>query len=616
MKRLGILIFLLSITGLTYGQGEPSMTFTTTLDEGSNITMSFNADGADRPGIWIDWNHNKVRDEGEGVSPKQWGHWSQRQSYTLKSQTVTIYGKVKQFGAGGDKITAIDVTNNTNLTFLWLQSNQIKTLDLTGQTAIFHLQVNDNQLEGILDVSNLPLLQQLNVDRNNLEGLKMGTHPDLFQVNFSRNHFSEEAVEHVINAIPAVPGKNKAEGNFYCIDTRSSWSQFPEGTQLKQYHLDNPVFQGKWFTRDVNGGAKFNNISRVTDRYKMAFSTVKEAGSKISLNIDAEMADRSTIWVDLNGNEMKDAGEEVNNFGTDVSYSISSQDITVHGPVTKISLSGNELTRFDFLQNPFLNTVSSIDLSDNELTELNLTIKYLVLESLNIAGNRLSTDEISEVINALNDRSSTTPGTLTLLNLEGEEANGATNAQIALANAKNYIVKDGFGNTLLAGDIPLQDQTASELEDIEAYQYKEVLLPEKTDQGLEITYSIQEGKVAIAKVEGNKVTILRHGDLEITATQDGNANYKPFTKIITITILPAADAFAWLKAPAISVIGEYVTLVGPEEALAQFTKLYINGKVVEMEKDLTYDLTDYTGTIEVKATSDDGAYMMRVIVEK
>ena len=41
-----------------------------------------------------------------------------------------------------------------------------------------------------------------------------------------------------------------------------------------------------------------------------------------------------------------------------------------------------------------------------------------------------------------------------------------------------------------------------------------------------------------------------------------------------------------------SVIGNYVTLVGPEEYLSHFTKLFVNDVEVEMDEEYTYELTD------------------------
>lgn len=628
MKKIQLfnLIFFLSISSFAFGQEIPSITFTTTRDVGSNITLTFDALDGDKESIWIDLNNNGVRDANEGVKDaieaagRIWGSWgSNRQvNYKLETQTVNIYGKVTQFGVYNGGLTSIDITKNLGMTYLNIQNNQIKELDLTGQTEFYHIQAQNNGFGGVLDVSNMSKMQQLNVDGNNLTGVKMsGEYPVLRQFNFSRNFIPSEDIDKILDHLPAVV-VGATTGNFYFVNSNAGAST-PEGNQVHQHHVDHPIFKNsKWGAFDVRTGTtKVTDISQVTDRYKISFTTEKEIGSQITLNIAAEELDKANIWIDLNGNGTKDSGEAVTTFGSDAAYTIGSQNITVYGRVKDIKLSGNDLTKFDYLQNVFYNYTSSIDLSNNKLNDLKLTANHLeLIEDLNISGNNLSVDNITNVINKLADRSSKTPGNITLIDLDGVDGNLAINDHVIMANAKNYVVKDAAGNTLTASGIPLRDQTLSALENIETYQANEILLPEKTDQGLAVTYTIEAGKGVIATLDGNKVTTIKHGDVKITATQEGDSNFNSFTKTISITVLPAGDVFNWLEMPTISVIGNYVTLVGPEEYLIHFTKLYINGEEVEMDEDYTYELTDETGTLELKATSEDGTYMMRIVVEK
>ena len=629
MKKIQLfnLIFFLSISSFAFGQETPSITFTTTRDVGSNITLTFDALDSDKESIWIDLNNNGVRDANEGVKDaieaagRIWGNWgSDRQvNYKLETQTVNIYGKVTQFGAYNGNLTSIDITKNLGMTYLNIQNNQIKELDLTGQTEFYHIQAQNNGYGGVFDVSNMSKLQQLNIDGNNLTGIIMsGEYPVLRQFNFSRNFIPSEDIDKILDHLPAVVVGTSGDGNFYFVNSNAGAST-PEGNQVHQHHVDHPIFKSsKWVAKDVRtGDTPVTDISQVIDRYKISFTTEKEVGSQITLNIAAEELDKASIWIDLNGNGTKDSGEAVTTFGSDATYTIGSQDITVYGRIKDIKLSGNDLTKFDYLQNVFYNYTSSIDLSNNKLNDLKLTANHLeLIEDLNISGNNLSVDNITNVINKLADRSSKTPGNITLIDLDGVDGNLAINEHVTMANAKNYVVKDAAGNTLTASSIPLRDQTLSALENIETYQANEILLPEKTDQGLAVTYTIEAGKDAIATLDGNKVTTIKHGDVKITATQEGDSNFNSFTKTITITVLPAGDVFNWLEMPTISVIGNYVTLVGPEEYLTHFTKLYVNDEEVEMDEDYTYELTDQTGTIELKATNEDGTYMMRIIVEK
>lgn len=60
------------------------------------------------------------------------------------------------------------------------------------------------------------------------------------------------------------------------------------------------------------------------------------------------------------------------------------------------------------------------------------------------------------------------------------------------------------------------------------------LLPDKTTEGLKLTWNIDDR--AVASINGYQLTILKAGSTTITAYQEGNDSYKPFTKEFLLTI--------------------------------------------------------------------------------
>src|SRR5690554_656213 len=100
-KQLILLTVLLSTASLLLGQEEYKLTFTTDKNVGDEIRVSIHADAVIRPQIWIDLNNNGTRDIGEDV--KTFDQWrdGNTPTYTLGSKTVTIYGRISQFGAEG-----------------------------------------------------------------------------------------------------------------------------------------------------------------------------------------------------------------------------------------------------------------------------------------------------------------------------------------------------------------------------------------------------------------------------------------------------------------------------------------------------------------------------------
>lgn len=59
-------------------------------------------------------------------------------------------------------------------------------------------------------------------------------------------------------------------------------------------------------------------------------------------------------------------------------------------------------------------------------------------------------------------------------------------------------------------------------------------LPEQTEEGLALTWSIEDA--TIASINGYQLTPLKAGTTTVTATQEGNSTYLPFTKTFTLTV--------------------------------------------------------------------------------
>ena len=459
MKQLIILIFFLSLSSLTIGQENYKLTFTTDKKVGEEIKISIHADTNVRPQIWIDLNNNGIRDVDEEV--KKFAQWegTNTPSYTLGAQTVTVYGQIGQFGVEGGELTTIDFSEAPkDLIRLWLGNNKLETIDLSYQSGAKHYNIMDlsnNRLKGSLDLSHLPI-RDLRLNKNNLESVKIMPLRQMTYLNVSRNFLTEESISCLLDNLETRVGYSA--GNFYVVDTGSSNPEYPEGNRIKQYHLTHPNLNWgsnvgmNWFIRDVNGNTVLSDISKITDIYNMSFTTAKSIGSTITLKINAEEVNQPGIWLDLNGNKTKETGEEVTVFGFDATYSIASQDITVYGPITEIVASNNQLTSFDATKNSFL---TSLELANNNLTEIAIA-SYHHLNNLNIAVNNFTTGEIDKVIGILFDRSSVTPGTLTLIDynlVEGDDGNTLKAEHIMMASAKNWIVEDASGRPLLPTDI-------------------------------------------------------------------------------------------------------------------------------------------------------------------
>lgn len=462
MKKKQLIIFavLLSTANLLFGQEDYKLTFTTDKKVGDEIRVSIHADAVIRPQIWIDLNNNGIRDTGEDI--KTFDQWrdGNTPTYTLGSQTVTIYGRISQFGAEGGELTSIDFSKASGMVRVWLADNKLEKLearDLTSQTGSnFHLlRLSGNKLKGTLDLSHLPI-SELRLERNNLESVKIMEHPNMSYLNVSRNFLTEESISNLLDDLGTRVGYSAA--NLYIVDTSDSFPEYVEGNRVKQYHLTHPNLNWgsnvgmNWFIRDIKSNTVLNDISTITDIYNMSLTTNKSVGSMITLSINAEEVDQPGIWIDLNGNTTKDTGEQVTTFGSSTTYTIASQNIKIYGPVTEIVASSNQLSLFSSTRNSFL---TSLDIADNHLTKIEIS-PYQQLENLNIAINNFTAEEINNVVKSLFNRSSMSPGSLILIDYnleEGEDGNILKAEHIMMASAKNWVVKDATGRPLLPTDI-------------------------------------------------------------------------------------------------------------------------------------------------------------------
>jgi hypothetical protein len=220
---------------------DPVMTLTTSQAIGSNIMLSLQAANAeDLAGVWIDLNANDVKDAGED-------NVGLYKSYTIGSQTITIYGKVTVLESRSGSLTALDVTQNTALTKLDVYHNSLTTLDVSQNTALTILNVSDNQITA-LDVSGNIALQTLNCSNNavaaldlsantqitnlqcancGLTGLNVSVQTSLTELNCRNNAIT------LLNL-----SANTALINLYCTNNALTSLTLPQSTAVKRVECE------------------------------------------------------------------------------------------------------------------------------------------------------------------------------------------------------------------------------------------------------------------------------------------------------------------------------------------------------------------------------------------
>lgn len=125
---------------------------------------------------------------------------------------------------------------------------------------------------------------------------------------------------------------------------------------------------------------------------KITFTTQKAIGETITLNIDAKPSHKGSIWIDLNGNGIREKGEKVGEFDEDVKYEVQVQTISVYGFVEDFECDGNFIVDLDVSR---CLSLEELDCSNNLLTELKLN-NNARLTDLDCSHNDLTALDLSK----------------------------------------------------------------------------------------------------------------------------------------------------------------------------------------------------------------------------
>jgi len=156
--------------------------------------------------------------------------WTGIKYYTADGTTMTVYGDLTGFDChnNGENVTALDASNNTQLTALYCNKNNLSSLDLSKNTQLQALGCIINQLSSldlskntklswlycgsnkltILDVSKNTQLMELRCFDNKLSSLDISKNTKLYKLECHGNNFSTQALDDIYCALPDRTGKD------------------------------------------------------------------------------------------------------------------------------------------------------------------------------------------------------------------------------------------------------------------------------------------------------------------------------------------------------------------------------------------------------------------------
>ena len=203
MKKIplafALIIGLLTSASTAMAQVNMSRYIPLTVNDGAAIKLDFKAAAAGTPVRIVSGSNTQNITVGTS--------WKGIATYTAGSTTMTIYGDIIGFACSenGANLTAIDVSNNTQLTELDCSYNLLSSLDVSKNTQLQTLSCSFNNLSS-LDVSKNTQLKRLYCFANYLTSLNV-SNTQLELLYCYSNNFSSQALDDIYCSLPDRTGK-------------------------------------------------------------------------------------------------------------------------------------------------------------------------------------------------------------------------------------------------------------------------------------------------------------------------------------------------------------------------------------------------------------------------
>ena len=445
---------------------------TLTVEKDSAIMLEFKA-AADGTPVRIVSGSN-TRDITVGTD------WGGTAPYTAYGTTMTVYGDLTGFSChnNGTNLTAIDLSQNTQLTKLICPNNRLTSLDVSKNTRLEKLDCYHNNL-GSLDVSKNTQLTYLNCFSNLLSSLDVSQNTQLTDLYCYDNNFTTAALDNIYCTLPNRTGKEY--GVIYPVYNSSS-SNHATVLATNAANATSKNWKVQYSDGNVNitttgsyvcsGGSSEPNMSRYITLTVAKDSAIRldfkaaAAGTPVRIVSGSNTQDITvgtswtgfanytadgttmTVYGDLTGFDCAKNGENLT--ALDASNNtqlmelfcgnnnLSSLDVSKNTKLTDLSCFNNKLSNLDLSKNTELFLLSC---NDNKLTSLDIS-KKSKLKELYCYNNNFTTATLDDIYCSLPDRTGKSYGMIQpVYNSSSSNLATVLATNAANATAKNWKVQ-------------------------------------------------------------------------------------------------------------------------------------------------------------------------------
>ena len=231
-----LIVGLLTSASTAMAQVNMSRYITLTVKKDSAIKLDFVAAAAATPVRIV---------SGSNTQDITVGGWVGTASYTAYDTTMTVYGDITGFNCSnnGANLTALDLSHNTQLTYLNCSSNTLSSLDISNNTQLTYLNCSFNKLNSI-DISNNTQLTELDCSYNTLSSLDVSNNTQLDKLYCCGNKLTSLDVSNntqlthlncYYNPLSSLDVSNNTQlKELYCHRNQLSSLDVSNNTQLKE----------------------------------------------------------------------------------------------------------------------------------------------------------------------------------------------------------------------------------------------------------------------------------------------------------------------------------------------------------------------------------------------
>ena len=396
---------------------QPYMAFAT--GSTSTTTLTLTAVGAtdSATDVWVDTNNNGGFDEGVD---KRIIDFTTPITFTAASGVFTVYGKVKELTANGNALTAADVRKNEALTRLNVANNQLSEkamLNLlahlpkataTGTTAVVLRNTGDPneknvvtdavlgaakerdwqalKIEDSKEVTDFPTDTQVPTPATINEKITVTDQTATLSWETAKDNqtsFDDLRYQVFWKAQGSTEEKNngtpRAAFFSYKIERLAPSTTYTVWVEVSDKANNKAKYPEKNFTT----AKKEETKPEPKDTHYIVLTTKKAVGETVKLSINAAVADKAGVWVDLNGNGKWDEGidQKTMNFLYSSKYTLQAQTFRIYGKVWYLSCPSNQLNFLDISHNPALTELYA---HENDLPSIAHLAHLAHLKSLSI----------------------------------------------------------------------------------------------------------------------------------------------------------------------------------------------------------------------------------------